>query len=161
MPFKITNLMFSRRDPTKRGRGGHRHLNLKRGIVIGRKRIKVGRYLVLTDSEYELNKDAIDVYEGAGAVSVTQLWEPVQIPLYVPAPSSPPPIAEPEVKPSVEISIDDDTTVEDGAIVIDLKEETPEVEAEAEKPATSEPDKKEYSKPSTRKRAKRRKRSED
>ena len=171
MPYKVKNLMFSRRDPTRSGRPGHRSLDLKRGVVIGTRRVKVGRYLILSDEEYKSNQLAITSYMEAGAVEVTKLYETAQQQIHAPSPMPPAP-PEPEkvekkAPPVIEIELmGDDAPAEDSVVIMDMNEEASEPvkkaapKAEPKKKAAAkkaEPKAKEAPEKKPAKRARRRK----
>ncbi len=100
MPYKITNLASTRRDPHKRGRTTSRVKRNSARMRIGVRKIGPAETITINDSVYASNKTKIDELLANKLISLTAIGaakaaqskvEAAQIPIYAPSPEPPPP----------------------------------------------------------------------
>jgi len=121
MPYRVTNLAYTRRDPNKRGTKNP-FINSGR-VMIGKKRMKDGGTSIISDSVYSSYESVINRYIQAGIIKVEQLGGSLEQ-LHAPSPTPPAP-PEPTVENKsdvVEINIIGDEPKED-TITIQMQED--------------------------------------
>jgi len=175
MPYKVTNLVNSRRDPNKRNRG-RRGPDIRRAAVrfkIGGRRLQIGKSIIINDSFYAAHKSVIDTYalEGLIALQATGGTAEVesQIPLHAPSPEPPVPTSPPEDSKDtggpivIEMAPESDESDEGAVILEAAPEEAPEEAPEkpAKKKASSKKTEEKKEEPKKRSSRRSRRKSED
>ena len=161
MPYKIKNLTHTRRDPNRGGRKSPEVRRASARLIIGKRRVKIGKSILISDNFYAANKKMIDNYADKGIIELlamgdTAKVESSQIPLHAPAPEPPVPpttktedSAESQGPIVIDMAGDSSEESDGGAVIVEAQPEEPKVEAEPE--PTPEPVKKASSKKTAKK----------